>query len=123
MKGSGIALALTVGCAANTALLLVFLARASGSALRTLAPSAFYALKVAVFSAAASVPVLLLAPVLNGLFAEYTGSRFVRYGVPLGLEALLFAATGITMLAVSRDRQLVALLALADRKRKRNVEG
>lgn len=123
MKGSGIALALTVGCAANTALLLVFLARASGSALRALAPSAFYALKVAVFSAAASVPVLLLAPVLNGLFAEYTGSRFVRYGVPLGIQALLFAAAGITMLAVSRDRQLAALLALADRKRKRKVEG
>lgn len=118
MKGSGIALALTVGSAANTALLLAFLGRKTGAAGGTLLPAAFYALKLTVFSCAAAAPVYFLTPVLNGLFAD-AGNRLLRYGLPLALEAAAFAAAGIALLALSRDKQLTAVLGLF-RKRKKN---
>jgi putative peptidoglycan lipid II flippase len=59
MKGSGVALALTIASAANTLLLLLFLGRNPHIAVgRALGPAALYAVKLIVFSCIAAAPVL-----------------------------------------------------------------
>ncbi|MDR0403862.1 MAG: murein biosynthesis integral membrane protein MurJ [Treponema sp.] len=118
MKGSGIALALSIGSTANTVLLLVFLNRNPNVAVgRALVPAALYALKLVVFSVIAAVPVLFFAPALNGFFAALSENRFVRYAAPLAVQGLVFAFIGILLLALTGDRQLKALTGLFRRKR------
>jgi putative peptidoglycan lipid II flippase len=110
MKGPGIALALTISCAANTVLLLVFLGRNPNiTVTRALGPVVLYTLKLIVFSCIAAAPVFFLAPKLNQLFAGMGGNRIIRLGLPLAIEGLLFAAIGIFLLAITGDRQLKAL--------------
>ncbi|MCL1814696.1 MAG: murein biosynthesis integral membrane protein MurJ [Treponema sp.] len=118
MKGTGVALALTIASAANTALLLIFLGRSPHIAVTmALGPAALYVLKLIFFSCIAAVPVFFLAPRLNPFFAGR--GRLISYGVPLALETLLFAAIGLALLAVTRDRQLKAVLGIFHRRTKR----
>ncbi|MCL1928502.1 MAG: murein biosynthesis integral membrane protein MurJ [Treponema sp.] len=117
MKGSGVALALTIASAANTALLLIFLNRNPNIAIgKALIPAALYTLKLIIFSCIAAAPVLFLSPILNPVFTGITGSRFIRYGFPLAIEGLAFAVIGIVLLAITGDRQLKALLAVFRKK-------
>jgi putative peptidoglycan lipid II flippase len=116
LKGSGIALALTIAGVVNTALLLLFLKRNPNIAVsRALTSAVFYTAKLALFSVAAAVPVFLLSPRLRALFAGR--GRLIAYGVPFALSALLFAAIGILLLVISRDKQALAIAALFRRRR------
>jgi putative peptidoglycan lipid II flippase len=113
MKGSGVALALTIASAANTALLLFFLGRNPHIAIAgALGPAALYTLKLILFSCIAAVPVVLLAPRLGAFFAGLGGNRLIRYGAPLAVEGFTFAAVGLALLAFTGDRQLKAVLGL-----------
>jgi putative peptidoglycan lipid II flippase len=105
LRGSGTALALTLASAVNTALLLAFLRRNPAIAVgRTLRSAVLYTLKLALFSAAAALPVLALGPRLAALFAGR--GRLVTHGLPLAMNALLYAAIGVTLLLVTGDRQI-----------------
>jgi putative peptidoglycan lipid II flippase len=115
LRGSGVALALTAASAVNTALLLFFLRKnpniAVGKALRS---ALLYTAKLAVFSLIAVVPVLLISP---GLGAAFAGKgRVVSYGVPFAICAVVFAATGILLLAVTQDKQVMAIARMARRR-------
>jgi putative peptidoglycan lipid II flippase len=113
LRGPGVALALTIASAANTALLLVFLARNPNIAVnRALGPAAVYAVKLVAFSCIAAVPVLFLAPRLAPFFAELAAGRIIRYGLPLAIEGAIFAAVGLFLLAITRDKQLRAVLGM-----------
>ncbi|MDR1308091.1 MAG: murein biosynthesis integral membrane protein MurJ [Treponema sp.] len=113
LKGSGVALALTVASAANTALLLAFLGRNPNISVgRALGPALLYALKLIVFSCIAAAPVVFLGPHLNARFAEMNGGRVIRYGLPLAVEGVIFAAAGVTLLALTGDKQLKAVLGM-----------
>lgn len=117
MQGGGVALALTVASAANTALLLCFLGRNPYiTVAKALGPAALYTIKLIVFSCAAAVPVFFLAPRLNGFFAALNANRFIRYGIPLSIEALAFTAVGVTLLAISKDKLLTSILRRIPRK-------
>jgi len=117
LKGPGIALALTIASAANTALLLVFLGRNPNIAVgKALGPAAFYMAKMIVFSFIAAVPVFFLAPRLSLLITG--GSRLIRHGIPLAIEGLVFAVIGLALLAITGDRQLKAVLGIFRRKNK-----
>jgi putative peptidoglycan lipid II flippase len=115
MQGAGIALALSLASAVNTALLLFFLRKnphiAVGKALKA---AVLYALKLAVFSSLALLPVLWLSPSLTALCAG--SNRFILHGVPLILTALVYAALGLVLLIISRDRQVWALLRMLKKK-------
>jgi putative peptidoglycan lipid II flippase len=117
MRGAGVALALTVASAVNTALLLFFLKRnpmiAVGKALKS---ALVYTVKLAALSAAAILPVLWLSPRLTGLLAGH--GRFITYGVPFLVTAIIFAAVGILLLLIIRDKQALAIAGML-RKRKR----
>jgi putative peptidoglycan lipid II flippase len=111
LRGAGIALALSLAGAVNTALLLWFLRRnhriALGGILRS---SLGYTLKLTAFSVAAAAPVLLLRSRLNAL--TFGSGRVAAYGAPFALSALIFSAAGIALLALSKDKQFRALLNL-----------
>jgi putative peptidoglycan lipid II flippase len=116
MKGSGIALALTLASAANTALLLVFLARNKNIAIgRALRPALLYVVKLILFSVVAAAPVYFFGPKIAECFAS-SGSRIIRCGAPLLCEAAVFAAIGLALLAVTRDKLLKTVVGMVRRK-------
>ncbi|MDR2552591.1 MAG: murein biosynthesis integral membrane protein MurJ [Treponema sp.] len=118
LRGSGVALALTIASAANTALLLVFLGRNPQIALgRSLTQTALYTVKLIAFSAAAALPVVLFGKRLNAFCAGLSGGRLVRYGLPLAVEGLGFTVTGIALLAAARDRHIMGLLKIFGKNR------
>jgi putative peptidoglycan lipid II flippase len=110
-KGSGIALALSLASVVNTVFLLIFLRKNPRVAVnRALKPALAYTLKLAVLSVAAVIPVLLLSPLLEGLFAGR--GRLVSQGLPLFINALVYGALGIGFLAVTKDSQLRAIISM-----------
>jgi putative peptidoglycan lipid II flippase len=115
LKGSGVALALSLASAVNTALLLIFLRRNPRITLDTILRSVLiYAAKLVLFSCVAAVPVLALSPRLFPHFAAY---RRVGYGLLLGINALIFALVGIILLAATRDKQFRGILRMLGRKK------
>ncbi|GHV85689.1 putative lipid II flippase MurJ [Spirochaetia bacterium] len=118
MRGSGVALALTIASAANTGLLLVFLGRNPRIAVsKALGPAILYAVKLIAFSAFAAVPVFLLGPRFNTFCANLGTGRLIRHGLPLAVEGLGFAAIGIALLLISGDKQIKALRGIFRRKK------
>jgi putative peptidoglycan lipid II flippase len=114
-KGAGIALALTVASAVNTALLLVFLKRNPAITLGgTLKAALLYTLKLVLFSLIALIPILFLSPLLTDVFAGR--SRFISQGAPLFINALVFAASGVLLLIMTRDKQFLGIVRLIRRK-------
>ncbi|QQO11278.1 murein biosynthesis integral membrane protein MurJ [Breznakiella homolactica] len=116
MKGAGVALALSTASAVNTILLLVFLRRnpniAVGKALRS---ALVYTLKLAVFSCIAAVPLHFLNPLLLGYFSGR--GRFISYGIPFIVSTIIFAAIGILLLVITKDKQAKAVAGMFKRKR------
>ena len=114
-KGAGIAFALSLAGAVNTALLLIFLRRNPRISLdKALRSVLAYAVKLVLFSCAAALPVLALSPWLLPRFAPY---HRAGYGVLLALNALIFAAVGLILLAVTRDKQFREIMAMLARKK------
>jgi putative peptidoglycan lipid II flippase len=110
-KGAGIALALSIASAANTAALLVFLYKNPAITLgKTLKSALGYALKLVLFSAAALIPIVFLSPWLTEFFIGR--GRFISHGAPLVINALVYAGTGLTLLAVTRDKQLLGIMKM-----------
>ena len=110
-KGAGIAIALSIASAFNTAALLVFLRKNPSIALgRTLKSVLLYTLKLIVFSALALIPVLFISPHITDFFSGK--GRFISNGAPLFINAVIFAAAGILLLALTKDKQFIGLAKL-----------
>ncbi|MGD9940837.1 MAG: murein biosynthesis integral membrane protein MurJ [Clostridia bacterium] len=104
MRGSGIALALSIASAVNMLIYLWMLSRMRLDGMgQALAGAAVYALKLGVFSAIAALPVVLARPVLDRLVGNHP-SRFVSAGLPFVLAALVFGGIGILLLVLTRDK-------------------
>ncbi|MDR1637815.1 MAG: murein biosynthesis integral membrane protein MurJ [Treponema sp.] len=117
LRGAGIALALSLSSVVNSALLLAFLRKNPRIAVaRALRSALAYTAKLAIFSALAAAPILALGPRLAALFAGR--GRLVSYGLPFALSALVFAAIGILLLFISRDKQAMALAEMLRRRGK-----
>jgi putative peptidoglycan lipid II flippase len=115
LRGAGIALALTAASAVNTALLLAFLRRNRAIAVgRALRSALLYTLKLALFSSLAVLPLWRLSPVLTALFAGR--GRLIAHGVPLAINALIYAALGIALLLITGDRQMRGLVRMFRKK-------
>lgn len=110
-KGAGIAFALSLASAFNTAALFYFLKKNPAITLgQTLKSTFAYVLKLILFSGVAVLPVLLLSPRLTGFFIGW--NRIISLGVPLMINALVFAAAGLFLLAVSKDKQLMWIVKM-----------
>jgi putative peptidoglycan lipid II flippase len=100
----------------NTVFLFIFLRKNPSITLgRTLGSALAYALKMALLSAAALIPVLLLNPRLEPLFRGR--SRLLAQGLPLLISALVYGLLGIGLLAATKDSQLRALIRMFRGKR------
>ena len=81
-----------------------------------------YSIKIAVLSAVSSVPILLLRSPLQTLC---TGKgRIISNGIPVVVTAIVFAAVGIALMALTKDSILGLLVAKIRNKTKAaNVNG
>jgi putative peptidoglycan lipid II flippase len=128
-RGAGIAFALSFASAMNTVLLLVFLGRKSrreefptnktrieeGVVLwPALGFTLLYILKLSVISILALIPLHFLSPVLQAFFAGR--GRIISYGVPLAINVTVYAALGLSMLGIMRDRYIFALVKMFRRE-------
>ena len=114
--GRGIAFALSVASAANTVALFIFLGRGRGGEVRGVAfSSLLYAIKVAILSAVAALPVLLLRGPLLSAFAGH--GKLIAHGLPVVATGLIFFAVGVALLAVTHDEVLHLLLAKIVKRR------
>jgi len=103
MGGAGIALALSIASAVNTAILVAMLARAGIEGVgRAFGSVAFYLVRLLVYAVVASAPVLLLRKPLADLFGA-SKSGIMLYGAPFAISALAFAAVGIALLWITKD--------------------
>jgi putative peptidoglycan lipid II flippase len=114
LKGAGIALALSLSSAVNTALLLIFLRRNPRITLdQNLRSILAYAAKLILFSCFAALPVLALSPRLLPHFAPH---RRAGYGLLLAVNALIFAMVGLILLAATRDKQFREIMRMLGKK-------
>ncbi|AEF80499.1 murein biosynthesis integral membrane protein MurJ [Leadbettera azotonutricia] len=110
-RGAGIALALSLASAVNTAMLLVFLKKNPNIAVgRAFKSATVYTLKLIVLSCIAIAPILLITPKITGLF---TGKgRILSFGLPLAINAILYGAIGLVLLLLTRDKQINAIVRM-----------
>lgn len=102
MKGAGIALALSAASAVNTVMLFVFMKKEKFTGVSTLVKTTIlYSLRMMLLAAAASVPTYLIKQPLLNVFAGH--NRFIAQGVPLVIMGIVFAATGIILMVLTRD--------------------
>ena len=111
MRGSGIALALTLASALNTLFLIIFLVRNPninlGSELRN---SFLYVLKIIIISGLAIIPIYFLSPLILVLFEGY--NRIISLGIPLVINSVIFALLGIGMLALVKDHNVLMIFLM-----------
>jgi putative peptidoglycan lipid II flippase len=120
LRGAGVALALTLASAVNTAFLLAFLRRNPQIRLdKALRPALTYAAKLILFSCIAAFPVLALSPRLLALFAAVHGrglNRLIAHGIPLVINAIICCVVGIVLLTLTKDKQVRAIWNMLRRK-------
>jgi len=119
MGGGGIALALSLGSALNSAILVwLLIRRRIPGVAPALASVARYALRILAFSAPAGAAAFLLRRVLEAPLAG-AGGRLLAAGAPLLACSLAFAGVGVGLLAVTRDAAAAGLVRALGRRRVR----
>ncbi|NLJ46443.1 MAG: murein biosynthesis integral membrane protein MurJ [Treponema sp.] len=119
MGGGGIALALSLGSALNTLILVRLLIRRGVPGVsRAAASVARYALRILAFSVPAGAAAYLCRRVLTAPLSGTRG-RFLAAGVPLAACTLAFAAVGVGLLALTRDEPAAGLLRALGRRNRR----
>jgi putative peptidoglycan lipid II flippase len=113
-RGGGIALALSLASAVNTALLLIFLRKNPSIAVgRAFKSAVGYTFKLIILSCIAVVPILLLTPKLLNIFAGR--GRILSFGLPLAINAVLYGAAGLVLLLLTKDKQITAIIKMIRR--------
>ena len=116
LKGAGIALALSIASAVNTFFLLVFLKRNPNISSGFPLSSVFiYVIKIFIISGISVIPIYFLSPFLRSFFADKV--RFISFGIPLIISGTVFSLFGIAMLALVKDKNLLALVRMIIKKR------
>ena len=109
-RGAGIAFALSLASAINTVLLLLFLRKKPNINILPVFSVLLYILKLTILSVLAAIPVYFLSPVLLAFFSNR--GRIVSYGLPLMINAIVYIILGLAMLAVVRDKNLIAFIKM-----------
>ncbi|MDX9826309.1 MAG: murein biosynthesis integral membrane protein MurJ [Spirochaetia bacterium] len=108
-KGPGIAFALSFSSAVNSAILIfVLLKKKTEGISEALSGFGRYSGKLLVFSLAAGIPVFFLRRPLLSLF-DFSSSRLISLGLPFLGMTILYAALGLGLLILSKDKTAAAL--------------
>jgi putative peptidoglycan lipid II flippase len=73
-----------------------------------------YTLKLLFFSGIAIIPIHYLSPLVLAFFTNK--GRIISYGVPLAINAGVYTIIGISILALARDKNLLALIRMIKRR-------
>jgi len=115
MRGAGIALALSLASAVNSIILFAFLKKNPNITIgSTLNSTLKYILKLLIISGLAVVPIHFLSPILHGFFSGR--GRITSFGIPLGINLIIYILIGVALLAVSKDKYLFALVNTIKKK-------
>ena len=110
IKGNGIALALTLASAVNTLFLFIFMKKLNSIDAAGIAKKmAVFIIRMIAFSLIAACPVYFLRPWLLDTFAGH--NRFISFGIPVALSALLFGLIGVILLVIFKDETAVAIIS------------
>lgn len=110
IKGNGIALALTLASAVNTLFLFIFMKKLNSIDAAGIAKKmAVFIIRMIAFSLIAACPVYFLRPWLLDAFAGH--NRFISFGIPVALSALLFGLIGVILLVIFKDETAVAIIS------------
>ena len=102
MGGNGIALALSLASLANTIFLFIFMKKLNCiKVLKVVKDTILYILKILVLSVIAAIPCFFLRPVLLDIFSPF--NRFIRYGAPVLILAIIFGVIGVIELIITKD--------------------
>ena len=102
VKSCGIAFSLSLSSLMNTIFLFIFMKKMPSINVKLLAKNMIiYIVRMISFSVIAAVSVYFLRPYLLGAFSGH--HRFISYGVPVLISALVFALIGILLLFVFKD--------------------
>ncbi len=116
--GGGIAFALSAASLANTIALFIFMKRNKDITVKTIVKDTIlYALKMTILGIIACIPVYFLQPLLNTTFANH--NRFITYGAPLFLCAIVYFAAGVLLLFITKDPIAKIILSKLKNKLKR----
>ncbi len=109
LKGAGIALALSIASMVNMIMLFVFLHKTPTIDVKSVVlKSLGYAVKMAIFSLIASIPVYFLKDKVQALFIGH--GRLISNGLPVLITVLIFATVGVALLFITRDPLVKTLL-------------
>lgn len=118
MKGNGIALALTVASAVNTLFLFLFMKKLNSMDAAGIAKKmTVFIIRMIAFSTIAACPIYFLRPKLLQLFAGH--NRFVSFGIPVFICALIFGLIGIILLVIFKDETAMAIAGKIKNKAKK----
>lgn len=102
MGGRGIALALSLASFVNTVFLFIFMGKMNSiNVKKVLKDTVLYILKITVFAVIAAIPCYFIRPYLLNTFADY--GRFIAYGAPVLILAIIYFVIGVLELVISKD--------------------
>lgn len=114
-EGKGIAFALTAASFVNTVVLFIFFRKNSFiESKKIIKGSLLYALKIALFSGIAVIPVFLVKENLLDFFKGH--NRLISMGIPFAITASIFALIGIVFLVITKDCILKTVILKIKRK-------
>lgn len=117
MGGKGIAFALSLASLINTVFLFIFMKKMEGIKIKKLVLNTIvYCLKITLFSIIAAVPCYFLRPILLKAFENY--GRFISYGVPVIILAIIFIVIGILELIITKDDIIKVILKKVKSRKK-----
>lgn len=117
MGGKGIAFALSLASLINTVFLFIFMKKMEGIQIKKLVLNTIvYCLKITLFSIIAAVPCYFLRPILLKTFENY--GRFISYGVPVIILAIIFIVIGILELIITKDDIIKVILKKVKSRKK-----
>lgn len=117
MGGKGIAFALSLASLINTIFLFIFMKKMEGIQIKKLVLNTIiYCLKITLFSIIAAVPCYFLRPILLKEFENY--GRFISYGVPVIILAIIFIVIGILELIITKDDIIKVILKKVKSRKK-----
>ena len=110
MKGNGIALALTLASAVNTLFLFIFMKKLNSIDAAEIAKKMLvFIVRIISFSLIAACPTYFARPYLLNAFAGH--NRFISFGIPVAVCALIFGLLGLLLLIIFKDETAVAIFS------------